>query len=326
MRRNRPILDLILCGALLIAAIAFGTAMMVFHFRDRALANSERELKNTALMLTRHVDQELEELDLVQKSIIERMQSAGIASSHDYERQMSNHDIHLMLKDKSVGLPYLGTFTLINAQGKLFNFSRSWPIPDASGPTIEVVEGSGYRRMVENLRRWSGNMLRNGWRAIMLGPTRMPFFIWWCCIDQRVAMWTMLFSPMIAIAGCMKFGSSYLLAYTIYIAVSRMMLSLVLFTYARRVDLNFVWTLYVNQILNAVVKIYMQWRLAKQKWTNRGNQKAGFAVSGWLTIFREGMAFYMTALSFVSVFLIVMVYTRLLSIPSLGLLSSLIFQ
>ena len=31
--------------------------------------------------------------------------------------------------------------------------------------------------MKENLRRWSGNMLRNGYRAIMLGPRAMPFFI-----------------------------------------------------------------------------------------------------------------------------------------------------
>ena len=124
----------------------------------------------------------------------------------------------------------------------------------------------------------------------------------------------------------MKFGSSYILAYFVYIAVTRMMLSLVLFTYARRVDLNFVWTLYVNQILNAVVKVYMQWRLAKQKWTNRGNQKAGFSTNSWLTAFREGMAFYMTTLSFVSIFLIVMIYSKLLTVPSLTFVSTMIFQ
>ncbi len=199
-------------------------------------------------------------------------------------------------------------------------------VPDASGTTIEVVEGSGYRRMVENLRRWSGNMLRNGWRAIMLGPRAMPFFIWWCCIDQRIAMWTMLFSPMVAIAGIMKYGGSFVLSYFTYIAVSRMMLSMVLFTYARRVDLNFVWTLYVNQLLNSVVKIYMQWRLAKQKWTNRGNQKAGFADSSWLSTFREGMAFYMTTLSFVSVFLIVMIYTKLITLPTSGFIIAMLFR
>lgn len=198
-------------------------------------------------------------------------------------------------------------------------------VPDASGTTIEVVEGSGYRRMVENLRRWSGNMLRNGQRAILLGPQRMPFFIWWCCVDQRIAMWTMLFSPMMALAGAMKLGSGFFLAYAVYISVTRMMLSLVLFTYARRPDLNFVWTLYANQLLNAMVKVYMMWRLAKQKWTNRGNQKQGFATSSWETTFREGMAAFLTSLSFAALFLAVMLYTKLLEIPSSGFVMAMLF-
>ena len=198
-------------------------------------------------------------------------------------------------------------------------------VPDAAGTTIEVVDGSGYRRMVENLRRWSGNMLRNGWRAIMLGPTKMPVFIWWCCVDQRIAMWTMLISPMIAVAGSIRYGGAFIISYAIYIAVTRMCLSMVLFMYARRVDLGFVWTLYANQMLNAVVKIYMQWRLAKQKWANRGNQKAGFSGGGGIAIFREAMAFYMTTLSFVSLFLGVMIYTKLLTIPSWGYVRAMLF-
>lgn len=189
-------------------------------------------------------------------------------------------------------------------------------VPDAAGTTIEVVEGSGRTRMVENLRRWSGNMLRNGQRAIALGPWRMPFFIWWCCVDQRLAMWTMLFSPMLAIAGTMKFGLPFLMAYAVYIAVTRGMLSMVLFRYARKVDLGYIWTLYANQLLNAGVKVYMQWRLAKQKWANRGNQKQGFAAGGRIAAFREAMAAYLTALSFTGLMLAVMVYTRLIDVPS----------
>jgi len=189
-------------------------------------------------------------------------------------------------------------------------------VPDASGTTIEVVDGSGYTRMVENLRRWSGNMLRNGQRAIALGPWRMPFFIWWCCVDQRLAMWTMLFSPMLAIAGGVKLGLPFLASYVVYIAVTRMLLSLVLFAYAPRVDLNYVWTLYANQLLNAGVKVYMLWRLAKQKWANRGNQKQGFSGPGWVARARDAMAAYMTLLSFGSLFLVVMIYTRLVEIPS----------
>ena len=197
-------------------------------------------------------------------------------------------------------------------------------VPDASGTTIEVVDGSGYKRMVENLRRWSGNMLRNGYRAIMLGPRAMPFFIWWCCVDQRIAMWTMLFSPMLAMAGAIKAGAAYIVAYAIYIAITRALLSIVLFTYARRVDLNFIWCLYTNQLLNAAVKVYMIWRLSKQKWANRGNQKQGFAGNGLVAIAQGAMAIYLTALSTAGLFLAVMLYTELLRIPSFGFVIALV--
>jgi len=191
-------------------------------------------------------------------------------------------------------------------------------VPDSRGYTIEIITGSARQRMVENLRRWSGNMLRNGQRAIALGPARMPFFIWWCCIDQRIAIWTMLFSPMLAIAGTIKLGPGFMLAYVAYILVTRGLLSLVLFSYARTVDLNFIWTLYVNQLVNAIVKIYMMWRLAKQKWANRGNQKQGMSSDGWRNMARELMASYLTAFSFSALALAVMLYSKLLEIPSLG--------
>lgn len=189
-------------------------------------------------------------------------------------------------------------------------------VPDASGTTIEVVDGSGYTRMVENLRRWSGNMLRNGFRAIMLGPRAMPFFIWWCCVDQRIAMWTMLFSPLLALAGAMKFGAAYLAAYLLYVVVSRAALAIVLFTYARTIDLNYIWCLYTNQLLNAAVKLYMIWRLSKQKWANRGNQKVGFIGEGWIAVAKTGMAIYLTLLSLSALFLSVMLYSELLTVPS----------
>jgi hypothetical protein len=43
-----PVLWLALCGGLLVAAIFIGTTMMVGEFRERALANNERELENQA--------------------------------------------------------------------------------------------------------------------------------------------------------------------------------------------------------------------------------------------------------------------------------------
>jgi len=199
-------------------------------------------------------------------------------------------------------------------------------VPDATGYTIEIVKGSPYTRTVENLRRWSGNVLRNGARAIKLGPWRMPLFIWWCLVDQRIAMWTMLVSPTLAIIASLVNGLDYFIFYLIYLALTRLLLSLMFFAYARRVDLNFIWLLYVDQLVNAAVKVYIIWRLAQQKWANRGDQKAGFAGLGWKMRFRTWMASYMTALSICSLVLATVSYTQIIYVPSWYTVKALLFH
>ena len=72
-RPHRPIGSLALFGVLLIAAIVVGIAMATHTFRDRELANSERELKNTALILAEQTDRTIQSLDLVLTSVIERV-------------------------------------------------------------------------------------------------------------------------------------------------------------------------------------------------------------------------------------------------------------
>ena len=57
--RRNPIRWLVICGILLIVAIAIGTAVMIGNFRDHAIESSKRELENTVLLLARHFDQQL---------------------------------------------------------------------------------------------------------------------------------------------------------------------------------------------------------------------------------------------------------------------------
>jgi diguanylate cyclase (GGDEF)-like protein len=129
IRRSRPIRGLIASGVLLIAAIAIGTAVTIGNFRERALANSERELKNTVLLLIRHFDQQLQQLELVQKNMVDSIRSAGIASREDFEREMSGTDVHLMLKAKIDALPQIGNLNLADSDGKLINSANAWPVP-----------------------------------------------------------------------------------------------------------------------------------------------------------------------------------------------------
>jgi diguanylate cyclase (GGDEF)-like protein len=121
---------IILCGVLLIVAITVGTGIMLSNLRNRALTENEREIQNIALVLAKQMERDFDAVVSVQTSLIERIQALGIASSEDFEQKLSNYNTYLLLKDKVVGFNYLGALILVNSQGKIFNFSRSWPIPD----------------------------------------------------------------------------------------------------------------------------------------------------------------------------------------------------
>src|SRR5436190_3376052 len=131
-RPHRAIGSLALFGVLLVAAIVIGIVMATRTFRDRELANNERELKNTALILAEQTDRTIQSLDLVLTSVIERMQSLGISSAEDFARQMSGQDVQSLLKDKISGLPHIDAVSLFDVDGKMINLSRFWPVPNLS--------------------------------------------------------------------------------------------------------------------------------------------------------------------------------------------------
>jgi glycosyltransferase Alg8 len=188
-------------------------------------------------------------------------------------------------------------------------------VPDAMGYTVEIVHGSGLNRMIQNYRRWSGNMLRNGARVIALGPRHMPFFIWWCFVDQRIAMWTMLVNPMVAVAAATLHSFTYLIQYILFLAISRLILSIVLWNYSRKIDFMYPVVLYLNQVINAAVKVYSIFRLSKQRWFNRGDQKSSFQGNRWAQIARDGTAMMQTTIAVSALFLLVTLLTGLVKIP-----------
>ena len=176
----------------------------------------------------------------------------------------------------------------------LRNGSNMYYVPDARVTTIERIEGNGIERMMQNLLRWSGNVLRNGARAIALGPRHVNPFIWWCLVDQRIAMWTTLIGPVSALILMAFVDPLMLIVYLLWVLVTRTFLSLLLFPYAHRIRVSFPLFLFINQLVNAIVKIYIVFRLPKQRWMNRGNQISARDGSRPIETFRTYMAGYLT--------------------------------
>ncbi len=138
--RGGPIRWLVFGGMLLIAAIAVGATVMAGNFRERALHNAERELENTVLLLARHFDQQLEDIQVVQNDLIDFIRSSGIATAESYKRRLSTEATNGMLVSKMSALSYVGGIHLFDDEGRLINTTAAWPVP-----AVNIADRSYFR-------------------------------------------------------------------------------------------------------------------------------------------------------------------------------------
>ncbi|MBV8926236.1 MAG: cache domain-containing protein, partial [Bradyrhizobium sp.] len=118
-RGRDPITWLIICGCALVVAITLGTVMMADEFRERAMANSERELGNSVLLMTRHFDQQFEDAEIIANDVIAQIRTSEMASPQEFRAKMSTVEAHQMLKSAISVLSYVGDVTIFDADGQL---------------------------------------------------------------------------------------------------------------------------------------------------------------------------------------------------------------
>lgn len=197
-------------------------------------------------------------------------------------------------------------------------------VPDAMCWTVDTIRQEDmYNRMIQNLLRWSGNMLRNGARAIALGPRRVGFFIWWCIVDQRIAMWTSLAAPLALLFAGFIVSKDYWTSYLLWVMLTRLFLACLIFYHDRRIEMSYPFVLYINQMVNAAVKVYLLFRLPNQRWANRQDQRYSPA-EGLKWMVKNSIALYLTVFYVVTFLFVLLIYIGVLRPPAFGTLMSIL--
>jgi signal transduction histidine kinase/DNA-binding NarL/FixJ family response regulator/HPt (histidine-containing phosphotransfer) domain-containing protein len=117
----------ILIGTLIATDLIFLT-----NLRRTTLDSAEASLSRYSLILAQQSDSAFKSLDLILSSVGDYIGRKGVTDSVSYRQVMSDQDTHILLKEKITGLPQVDAVTLIDAEGKLINFSRYWPIPNVN--------------------------------------------------------------------------------------------------------------------------------------------------------------------------------------------------
>ncbi|MFC0238951.1 bifunctional diguanylate cyclase/phosphodiesterase [Rhodopseudomonas telluris] len=155
------------CGALLIALIAVVTAAMVGDLRGKALKNSERELANTAMLLSHHYEREFEDFLTTQSEVVAMALQSPFSSPDSFGGQMATLATHEMLRAKTQSGPDISKLAIFDHRGVLINSSAHWPVSELSIADRDYFKalksGKAPRVTVELIQ----NTLAGGWMIVM---------------------------------------------------------------------------------------------------------------------------------------------------------------
>ncbi|MBM7060038.1 mannuronan synthase [Pseudomonas sp. UL073] len=170
----------------------------------------------------------------------------------------------------------LGSFRFLTGDDKSSWYSLmrlgydTFYVPDAAINTVEHPPEKSFIKASRKLMfRWYGNNLRQNSRALALGPRRLGWFTSVVLMDQRISMWTCLLGLTVALIASIKYSIAYLLIYLLWIGTTRLALTLLLTVTGHHIGPAYPLILYYNQIVGAMVKVYVFFRLDQQSWTRQ---------------------------------------------------------
>ena len=125
-------LGIVLGGAVLALSVIAVSGLSILNLHNAALVETEAGLRRLNLVLAEQTDRSMQSIDLVVTEIVKDLRDSEIDSPQAYRQRFSDRATHEMLRKKLSGLPQLDAITMINADGRLINFSRYWPIPEVN--------------------------------------------------------------------------------------------------------------------------------------------------------------------------------------------------
>ena len=227
---------------------------------------------------------------------------ASVVTNPSFRRQVENDVIEHWL---------WGSFAMLSGDDKSTWYwlaahqRRLLYIPDAMVTTYEVIPGLGVHRALANIRRWSGNSVRHSWRAIKLGPRKLGWFAWWCLMDQRLTMVTILFGPAVAILAMLAGRWEMVAGYFLWILCSRICHASIAWRQGRRFSAFYVPLQILSDWATALTKLWVLFHPAKQNWMNRGKRTLNTTRGSAFYGLRSGFAHYLYAFTCATILIVI---------------------
>jgi diguanylate cyclase (GGDEF)-like protein len=125
----RPVQVLLASPIVLGILVALFAALVIIHLRERALVGAHRELQNLTVILADQAERVFEGVEVVQNGLLDRVQSHMVETPDQFRDLLSGLAAHEDLRTRTSALPQLYALAAVDANGRLLNSSRDWPVP-----------------------------------------------------------------------------------------------------------------------------------------------------------------------------------------------------
>jgi signal transduction histidine kinase len=127
--RLRPRHTVLAIGSLLIAALVVTAAVSIVRSRHQQLDAAGRELSQLSLTLSEETARTMQSVGLTLTDVQSRLDIAGVVTPEDLQHHAGSKEFHRYLRDKIRDAGHIDALVILDRDGHLVNFSRSWPVP-----------------------------------------------------------------------------------------------------------------------------------------------------------------------------------------------------
>ena len=156
-------------AVVLVLILTATTGTIIIQLRNHELTAASNHLKGLAVVLADQAERAFESVELIEISIVEKLQNDGVNTPDKFRRWMEGRAVHEQLRNRIAGLPQVDALIAVDTDGTVVNFSRFWPIP-----TVNVADRDYFKTLkdesspVSFVARPVHNRSNNSWNIYIV--------------------------------------------------------------------------------------------------------------------------------------------------------------
>ncbi|MGA7260992.1 MAG: response regulator [Stellaceae bacterium] len=147
-----------LIGLAVVCMTILAAGLTIWDLRQEAIKTFTEEIENLGVAFAEQTSRTLQAVDLVLDQVKDRVLGSRIETTAQFEQLLSGRKWHQFLADRLKNLPQADALALIDADGKLINASRRWPVSAADFSDRDFI---AYFRLHDEPTSFLGMPVKN---------------------------------------------------------------------------------------------------------------------------------------------------------------------